>query len=116
VGFQPNSTSLGGRGAQEAQAAIIVCVALAVSAVLTVESVTALVNGSRPGTSATTLIAAAVSLAVLIPLAYAKRRRTFGPGVIPHAKGTITELVAMRAEPRQRGRQMSRALGDPASR
>lgn len=45
-----------------------------VSAVLTAGSVTALVNGSRPGTAGITLIAAAVSLAVLAPLAYAKRR------------------------------------------
>jgi divalent metal cation (Fe/Co/Zn/Cd) transporter len=52
-----------------------VCVALAVvSAVLTVGSLAALVNGSRPGTSGSTLVAAAVSLAVLTPLAYAKRR------------------------------------------
>ena len=65
----------GQSGAQETRAAIIVSAALAVvSAVLTVESVTALVTGSRPGTSGITLIAAAVSLAVLTPLAYAKRR------------------------------------------
>lgn len=65
----------GRSSAQETRAAIIVSVALAViSAVLTVESVTALVSGSRPGTSAITLIAAAVSMAVLSPLAYAKRR------------------------------------------
>ncbi len=61
--------------ARETRAAIIVSAALAVvTAVLMVESVTALVNGSRPGTSGITLIAAAVSLAVLTPLAYAKRR------------------------------------------
>jgi divalent metal cation (Fe/Co/Zn/Cd) transporter len=65
----------GQSGAQETRAAIIVSAALAVvSAVLMDESVTALVNGSRPGTSGITLIAAAVSLAVLTPLAYAKRR------------------------------------------
>jgi len=62
-------------GALETRAAIIVSIALAaVSIVLTAESVTALVSGSRPGTSAITVIAAAVSLAVLTPLAYAKRR------------------------------------------
>ena len=42
--------------------------------VLTVESITALASGSRPGTSAITLIAAGISFAVLTPLAYAKRR------------------------------------------
>jgi divalent metal cation (Fe/Co/Zn/Cd) transporter len=45
-----------------------------VSVVLMVGSVTALVNGSRPGTSGITLVAAAVSLTILTPLAYAKRR------------------------------------------
>lgn len=62
-------------GTQETRAASVVSVALAVvTAVLTVESVAALVTGSRPGTSGITLIAAAVSLAVLTPLACAKRR------------------------------------------
>jgi divalent metal cation (Fe/Co/Zn/Cd) transporter len=59
----------------EMRAAIIVAAALAVvSAVLAVESVTALTQGSHPGTSAVTLTAAGVSLVVLTPLAYAKRR------------------------------------------
>jgi divalent metal cation (Fe/Co/Zn/Cd) transporter len=59
----------------ERRAAVIVAAALAVVAVvLTAESVSALASGSRPGTSAITLIAAGVSLAVLAPLAYAKRR------------------------------------------
>ncbi len=62
-------------GAQEARAAIIVAFALAgVSAVLAVESVAALAGSSRPGTSNITLMAAGISLAVLTPLAYAKRR------------------------------------------
>ena len=53
----------------------MVAVALAVvSAVLTVESVTALAAGSGPGTSTVALAVAGVSLAVLTPLAYAKRR------------------------------------------
>jgi divalent metal cation (Fe/Co/Zn/Cd) transporter len=57
------------------RAAVIVAVALAaVAVVLTAESVSALVSGSRPGTSAIILIAAGVSLAVLTPLARAKRR------------------------------------------
>jgi divalent metal cation (Fe/Co/Zn/Cd) transporter len=73
--FRAERHQPGQSGAQETRAAIIVSAALAVvSAVLIVESVTALVNGSRPGTSGITLIAAAVSLAVLTPLAYAKRR------------------------------------------
>ncbi len=59
----------------EWRAAVIVAAALTVVAVvLTVESVSALVSGSRPGTSAIPLIAAGVSLAVLTPLAYAKQR------------------------------------------
>src|SRR5690242_3055553 len=65
----------GQSAAYEWRAAVIIAVALAIVAVvLTAESVTALVSGSRPGTSAITLIVAGVSLAVLTPLAYAKRR------------------------------------------
>jgi divalent metal cation (Fe/Co/Zn/Cd) transporter len=65
----------GRSAAREWRAAIIVAAALAVVAVvLTAESVNALANGSRPGTSAITLVAAGVSLAVLTPLAYVKRR------------------------------------------
>lgn len=59
----------------EFRAAIVVAVALAVvSVVLIIESAVALANGSKPGTSAITLLAAGVSLAVLTPLAVAKRR------------------------------------------
>ena len=73
--FRAERRQPGQSGARETRAALIVSAALAVvSVVLIVESVTALVNVSRPGTSAITLIAAAVSLAVLTPLAYAKRR------------------------------------------
>jgi divalent metal cation (Fe/Co/Zn/Cd) transporter len=73
--FRAERHQPGQSGTQETRAASIVSVALAVvTAVLTVESVTALVTGSRPGTSGITLVAAAVSLAVLTPLAYAKRR------------------------------------------
>ena len=65
----------GHSAAHERRAATIVAIALAVVAVvLTVESITALASGSRPGTSAITLIAAGISFAVLTPLAYAKRR------------------------------------------
>jgi divalent metal cation (Fe/Co/Zn/Cd) transporter len=65
----------GHTGGLEARAALVVAIALAlVSAVLAVESVTALARGTRPGASAITLVAAGVSVAVLSPLAYAKRR------------------------------------------
>ncbi len=53
----------------------MVAAALAtVSAVITIQAAVALAAGSRPGTSGVTLIAAAVSLVILAPLAYAKRR------------------------------------------
>jgi divalent metal cation (Fe/Co/Zn/Cd) transporter len=59
----------------ETRAAIVVTVALAiVSAVITIQAAVALATGSRPGTSAATLIAAGVAAAVLTPLAYSKRR------------------------------------------
>jgi divalent metal cation (Fe/Co/Zn/Cd) transporter len=61
--------------AAEVRAAMVVAAALAiVSAVITIQAATALATGSRPGTSGVTLIAAGVSLVVLTPLAYAKRR------------------------------------------
>jgi divalent metal cation (Fe/Co/Zn/Cd) transporter len=61
--------------AAETRAAMVVTAALAVvSAVITVQAVIALATRSHPGTSRLTLIAAAVSLVVLAPLAYAKRR------------------------------------------
>jgi divalent metal cation (Fe/Co/Zn/Cd) transporter len=61
--------------AAEARAALVVAVALAAaSAVILAQSVAALAAGFRPGTSNLGLIAAGVSLAVLTPLAYAKRR------------------------------------------
>jgi divalent metal cation (Fe/Co/Zn/Cd) transporter len=73
--FRGERRQPGDARAQETQAAGVVAVALAmVSAVLIIESVAALASGSRPGTSSVTLIAAGVSLAVLTPLAYAKRR------------------------------------------
>jgi divalent metal cation (Fe/Co/Zn/Cd) transporter len=62
-------------GGAEARAAIVVAIALAVvSAVLVIQSAAALADGSHPGTSSVTLVAASVSLVVLAPLAYAKRR------------------------------------------
>ena len=73
--FRAERRQPGRSGATETRAAIVVAVALAVvSGVLIVESAAALASGSRPGTSAVTLIAAGVSLAVLTPLAVAKRR------------------------------------------
>jgi divalent metal cation (Fe/Co/Zn/Cd) transporter len=61
--------------AAETRAAIVVAIALAgASAVILAQSAAALTAGSRPGTSNLGLIAAGVSLAVLTPLAYAKRR------------------------------------------
>ena len=80
-------------------------IALAVvAAVLTAESVTALVTGSRPGTSAIILIAAGVSLAVLTPLAYAKRslggqmgsRALRGDGALSGI-GAATSVLALAA-------------------
>ena len=59
----------------EARAALVVAAALAViSIVLTAEAVHALATGSRPGSSAMAQIPAGVTLAVLTPLAAAKRR------------------------------------------
>ncbi len=61
--------------AAETRAALVVASALAVvSVVIIAESAAALAARSRPGTSALALIAAGISLAVLTPLAYAKRR------------------------------------------
>ena len=61
--------------AAEIRAAMVVAAALAiVSAVIAVQGVIALATRSHPGTSRVTLIAAGVSLVVLTPLAYAKRR------------------------------------------
>ena len=61
-------------------------------------------SGSRPGTSAITLIAAGVSLAVLTPLAYAKRRlggqmgsrALQGDGILSGI-GAATSLLALAA-------------------
>lgn len=62
-------------GTRERPAAFVVAIALAVvAATLAAGSAAALASRSRPGTSDVTLVAAAVSLAVLTPLAFAKRR------------------------------------------
>jgi len=73
--FRAERRHPGRSDATETRAAIVVAVSLTVvSGVLIIESAVALASGSRPGTSAVTLIAAGVSLAVLAPLAVAKRR------------------------------------------
>jgi divalent metal cation (Fe/Co/Zn/Cd) transporter len=73
--FRAERRQAGRSQAAEARAAVVVAAALAaVSAVITIEAAIALATGSRPGTSGVTLIAAGVSLVVLAPLAYAKRR------------------------------------------
>jgi len=59
----------------EERAALCVAVALGVIAVvLAFESVRALIAGSHPGSGVLTVISAALSIAVLVPLALAKRR------------------------------------------
>jgi divalent metal cation (Fe/Co/Zn/Cd) transporter len=73
--FRAERRRPGSPHAGEARAAMIVAAALAVVAVvLAAESAAALASGSHPGSSAVTLASAAVSLAVLAPLAVAKRR------------------------------------------
>jgi len=58
----------------EDRAATVVAIALAVIGVLlTYESVNALIQGTRPGTSLLAILTAAISMLVLAPLAYAKR-------------------------------------------
>lgn len=62
-------------GEVEERAARLVASALGVIAVvLSVESVRALIAGSHPGSGALTVVSAAVSIVVLVPLALAKRR------------------------------------------
>ena|SRR5579863_2562832 len=56
-------------------AALAVAAALAIIAIaLLFESISALIAGSHPGSSAITIITAAVSIVVLMPLAYLKRQ------------------------------------------
>jgi len=73
--FRAERRRPGQSAGHEVRAAVIVAAALAViSVVLAVPSVAALASRSPPGASALALVAAAVSLAVLTPLAVAKRR------------------------------------------
>jgi divalent metal cation (Fe/Co/Zn/Cd) transporter len=103
--FRAERRQPGHSAAHEQRAALIVAIALAVvGGVLAVESVTALISGSRPGSSPVTLIAAGVSLVVLAPLAYAKRRlggrmrsrALQGDGTLS-AIGAVTSLLALAA-------------------
>lgn len=89
----------------EVRAALIVAAALAVVAVvLTAGSVSALASGSRPGSSPLALVSAGVSLAVLAPLAVAKRRAgrrmdsraLMGDGALSGI-GAATSLLALAA-------------------
>jgi divalent metal cation (Fe/Co/Zn/Cd) transporter len=91
--------------AAEARAALVVAVALATaSAAILAQSAAALATGSRPGTSNLALIAAGISLAVLTPLAYAKRRlggqiasrALQGDGTLSGI-GAVTSLFALTA-------------------
>jgi divalent metal cation (Fe/Co/Zn/Cd) transporter len=91
--------------AAEDRAALVVALALALaSMVITIEAIVALASGSRPGTSAATVIAAAISLAVLTPLACAKRRLGWrmasralhGDGTLSGI-GAATSLLALTA-------------------
>ena len=94
--FQAERHRPGQSAAYERRAAVIVAIALAIVAVvLTAEAVSALASGSRPGASAITLIAAGVSLAVLTPLAYAKRRlgRRMGSRAL-QGDGTLSGIGA----------------------
>ena len=92
-------------GAAEARAALVVALALALATIMiTIEAIIALATGSRPGTSATTVIAAAISLAVLTPLACAKHqvgrrmasRALQGDGTLSGI-GAATSLLALTA-------------------
>ena len=89
----------------EARAAVLVGTALAVvSVVLTAQSASALAERPHPGRLAITLAAAGVSLAVLTPLACAKRRlgRRMGSRALEgdgtlSAIGAATSLLALAA-------------------
>lgn len=83
-------------GKREGQSAVIVAIALAaVAIILIVESIAALVAGTRPAASAATVGAAAISLVVLTPLAIAKRRlgRRMG-SVAPEGDGALSGIGA----------------------
>jgi divalent metal cation (Fe/Co/Zn/Cd) transporter len=103
--FRAERRQPGRSPAAERRAALVVAAALAiVSAVITIEAVIALATRSRPGASGQTLIAAAASLAVLSPLAWAKRRlgRQMGSRALQgdgtlSGVGAATSLLALAA-------------------
>ncbi|HEY2263265.1 MAG TPA: cation transporter [Streptosporangiaceae bacterium] len=103
--FRAERRHSGSPHAQEARAAVIVGIALGVVAVLlAAESASALAEGTRPGSSAVTFASAAVSLAVLTPLAAAKRRagRRMGSRALTgdgalSGIGAATSLLALAA-------------------
>ena len=68
------SHPIDGRAAESRAGTVVAACLLLTSVVLVASSAYALAVGSRPGTSALAFIAPAVTLAVLIPLAVAKRR------------------------------------------
>jgi divalent metal cation (Fe/Co/Zn/Cd) transporter len=103
--FRAERRHPGSPHAGEARAALIVAAALAVVAVvLTAGSVSALASGSHPGNSPLALASAGVSLAVLAPLAAAKRRAgrrmdsraLMGDGALSGI-GAATSLLALAA-------------------
>jgi divalent metal cation (Fe/Co/Zn/Cd) transporter len=103
--FRAEQRHQGSANARESCAAVIVAVSLAVVAVvLAAGSAAALASGSHPGTSTITLASAAVSLAVLTPLAVAKRRTgqrmssraLMGDGALSGI-GAVTSLLALAA-------------------
>ena len=89
--------------AAETRAAVAVAAALAIVAcVLAVQSAFALAGRTHPGGSSITLVAAAISLIVLAPLAYAKRRlgremasRALQGDAALSAVGAVTSLLAL---------------------
>jgi divalent metal cation (Fe/Co/Zn/Cd) transporter len=90
-------------GLAELRASAVVAGALGlVAAVLTIESAIALASGTRPGSSGITLVVSAVSLVILAPLAFAKRRlgRQMGSTALQgdgalSGIGAATSLVAL---------------------
>lgn len=103
--FRAEQRQPGHSRAAETRAAMVVAAALgSASAVIIVQSAVALAAGSRPRASSLALIAAGVSLAVLTPLAYAKRRlgtqmtsrALQGDGALS-AIGAATSLLALAA-------------------
>ena len=82
--FRAEHRRAGHSATLDTRAALVVAVALAtVGTVLTAQSAEALAAGSHPGRSPVALILAGVTLVVLTPLAYAKRR--LGSRMASHA-------------------------------